>query len=246
MINQNKWINSLPKSNIKFNQEVNKLDHHIWVNTISKKKTYNSVKKYSVKKYSVTATLFFCGLLFVAAIKNETRNLQKEINHLEETVSVIKFNLKQAILDNEVITAPENIARLAKENLNIDLISYKRSQIKELNSEFEMLAQIEKEKKKTVLKKESKTLTNNIKSQVAKKIMNKKAEIKKLKELYHNPKNIPGEIKIKVAKKIEMKKTELEKIYNSPKETISLQKIQKWGAVQVVKAFLGLPIIPGR
>ena len=33
----------------------------------------------------------------------------------------IKFNLKQAILDNEVITSPENISKLAKEYLNIDL-----------------------------------------------------------------------------------------------------------------------------
>ena len=78
-----------------------------------------------------------------------------------------------------------------------------------------MLAQIKKEKQKKILKKEDKNLSNNIKSQVAKKIETKKAEIKKLQELYHNPKEIPDEIKVTVAKTIETKKNELEKIYNS-------------------------------
>ena len=70
-----------------------------------------------------------CGLLFVSVVKNETRNLQKEINNLETSINLIKFNLDQAFLDNEVITSPENISRLAKEYLNINFISYKRSQI---------------------------------------------------------------------------------------------------------------------
>ena len=35
-------------------------------------------------------------------------------------------------------------------------------------------------------------------------------------------------------------------IASSPKETITLKKVQKWAAVQVVKAFLGMPFIPGK
>ena len=54
--------------------------------------------------------LFICGLLFVSVVKNETRNLQKEINNLEANINLIKFNLDQAILDHEVITSPENIS----------------------------------------------------------------------------------------------------------------------------------------
>ena len=42
------------------------------------------------------------------------------------------------------------------------------------------------------------------------------------------------------------KKNELKKIYSSPKEVITLEKAQKWVAVQVVKVFLGMPIIPGK
>ena len=86
MINQDKWINSLPKTNIRFSQKADELDHNKWINTIPKKKTYNSVKK-----YSLMTVLFICGLLFVSVTKNETRSLQKEINNLQATINVIKF-----------------------------------------------------------------------------------------------------------------------------------------------------------
>ena len=51
---------------------------------------------------------------------------------------------------------------------------------------------------------------------------------------------------MQVAKKIKKKKTELKKLYSSPKEVITLEKAQKWVAVQFVKVFLGMPIIPGK
>ena len=48
---------------------------------------------------------FFCMLLliFVSAVKNETRNLQKEINDLQASISQINFNLNQAILSLKMI-----------------------------------------------------------------------------------------------------------------------------------------------
>ena len=39
MINQDKWINSLPTTNIKLNEETNQIAHDKCVNTISKKNT---------------------------------------------------------------------------------------------------------------------------------------------------------------------------------------------------------------
>ena len=98
MINQDKWINSLPKTNNRFEVEASKLDHDRWINTISKENNYNSLKK-----YSLVAILFVSGLLIVSVIKNETRNLQKEVNNLQKTNYEIRFNLAQAILDNEVM-----------------------------------------------------------------------------------------------------------------------------------------------
>ena len=77
--------------------------------------------------------LFIFGLLFVSVVKNETRNLQKEINNLEASIGLIKFNLDQAVLDNEVITSPENVDRLAKLYLDSNFTFYRKSQIKELS-----------------------------------------------------------------------------------------------------------------
>ena len=241
MINQHKWISSLPKINTKFSKTINQLDYENSINHIPKKDMYNSVKK-----YSFMTILFVCGLLFVSIVKNETRNLQKEINNLETSINVIKFNLDQAILDHEIITSPENISLLAKEYLNIDFVSYKRSQIKQLKDENEKFTQINITKKEKINKKKINNLSVNIKSQVAKKIKKKKMEIRKLHELYSNPKSIPNEIKTQVAKQIEKKKVELENIYHAPKDVTTLERAGKWTAVQVVKAFLGMPIIPGR
>ena len=241
MINQEKWIASLSTKNTRFSSVKNQLDYDRWTNTIPKKNTHNSVHK-----YSLIAILFVCGLLFVSVVKNETRILQKEINNLEASINVIKYNLDQTIIDNEVITSPENISLLAKEYLNINLASYKRSQIKQLNDETEKFTKINKTKKEKINKKKVKNLSVNIKLKVAKRIEEKKAEIRELKALYSNPKLVPGEIKIQVANQIEEKKTELKNIYRSPKNVITLEKVGKWSAAQVVKAFLGMPIIPGR
>ena len=249
MINRDKWIGSLPNVNTEFNKITNQLDHDRWINTIPKKNTYSSVKKNtysSVKKYSIIVTLFVCGLLFVSAIKNETRNLQKIINNLEASINVIKFNLDQAILDNEIITSPENISLLAKEYLSTDLASYKRSQIKRSNDQNKKFTKINEIRKEKINKKKIKNLSDNIKTQIAKKVDKKKTEIIKLQELYSNPKSIPNAVKTQIATKIEEEKVKLKNIYNSPKDIMTFEKIGKWSMVQVVKVFLGMPVIPGR
>ena len=232
MINKEKWINSLPNAGLKYNEEINQLDHYRWANTIPKKKTYNSVKK-----YTFMTIIFVSGLLFVLAVKNETRHLQKTINNLEASINIIEFNLNQAILDNEVITSPENISRLAKEHLETELTSYKRSQIKNLNTNMESVTKVNK--------KES-SFTKKVKLEVAKKIEKKKTEILKLQELYSQPETIPGEIKTQVARQIDEKKSELKNLYNSPEDVFTLKRVGKWTVVQVVKLILGMPVIPVR
>ena len=67
-----------------------------------------------------------------------------------------------------------------------------------------------------------------------------------MQELYNDPKSIPDEVKTKVAKQIKEKKFELKSLYESPKEVITIKRLGKWGAVQVVKVALGMPVIPGR
>ena len=234
MINENKWLNSLPKTNQEFSKTSNHLDNDRWTNTIPKVKNYSSTKKY----FFLTAFFVF-GLLLVSVVKNETRSLQKEINNLEASIDKIKFNLDQAILDHEVLTSPEHISLLAKEYLNIDLVPYKSSQIKHINDEHTKFTEVSKIKKE-------KKISSSIKKQVAKKIRKKKTEIRKLQELYSNPETIPDEIKTHVAVKIKEKKTELKNIYSSPTNVFTLERVGRWSVIQVVKLFLGMPIIPGR
>ena len=191
MINQNKWINSLPRSNSQFNEKSNQIDHDVWINTIPKKNSF-----ISAKKYSLLAIFFICGLLFVSAVKNETRNLQKEINNLITSINLVQFNLDQAILDNEVITSPENIASLAKQHLNDEFFAYKKSQIKSLDGKNEKFTNINEIKQYENIDKNSKDLSGRVKLEVAERIKQKKAEIKKLKEFYDDPKLIPKEIKV--------------------------------------------------
>ena len=237
MINNDKWINSLPNINSKQNEELLQIDNNKWTDTIPKKNNYNSVKK-----YSFMTIIFVCGLVLVSIVKNQTRVLEKEINYLKASITAIEFNLKQATLDNEVITSPENISKLANEYLKDDLQYYKKSQIKNLYGDGKIIKKISKKNNQKILNK----LPAKVKAQVETKIKKKKEEIDKLKELYNNPKSIPYEVKTKVAKQIERKKFELKNLYESPKDLITIQRVGKWGVVQVVKAALGMPVIPGR
>ena len=251
MINQDKWLDSISKTIIKFNKEENQVDHYRWVNTIPQKNTHNNVATYNnvAWRYPLVVILFVCGLLFVSAVKNKTRNLEKEIYSLRASNNVIKYNLNQAILDNEVITSPENISRLAKEYLNTDFISYKKSQISQLYDDTAIISKVNKKNNNlsTVkLNEKSNNLSTKIKSVIKKKIEKKKTEIRKLQELYSNPQSIPGEVKTQIASKIKEKKIELKNLYSSPKTIITLEKTRKWAAVQIAKFFLGIPIVPGK
>ena len=82
--------------------------------------------------------------------------------------------------------------------------------------------------------------------QIAKKIEETKTELRKLQELYSTPEKLPGEIKLQVAKKIETKREQLKKLVSDPYDMISSKKMHKWAGLQIVKAFLGIPTIPGR
>tara|TARA_B100000029_G_C17399887_1_gene896645 strand:+ start:286 stop:1029 length:744 start_codon:yes stop_codon:yes gene_type:complete len=240
-IDENKWINTQIKINSKKYINESQLDHDRWINTIPRKNGYNSVKK-----YSILSVLFVVGLALVSVIKNETRNLEKQIDKLEASVKIIKYNLDQAVLDNEVITSPENIARLAKEYLDVDFVVYKRSQIKKLRSESESTTKMDDTKILLNSENKVKRLSDSMKSKIAKEVIKKKTEIKKIKQLYKEPEKIPEKLKTGVAKKIENKKSELKTMYQSPSQIFTPEKIQKWGVIQVVKLFLGMPVVPGR
>ena len=94
--------------------------------------------------------------------------------------------------------------------------------------------------------KKNKKLSSLVKLKITKKIDEKKTELRKIQGLYSTPEKLPDAIKIKIATTIETKKNELKKLYSTPKDSIDLAKTRRWAAFQVVKVFLGIPIVPGK
>jgi len=94
--------------------------------------------------------------------------------------------------------------------------------------------------------KKNKTAKKVKKLQITKKIKINETELIKSQYIYSKPKNSPHNIKSRIAKKIETKKNELKKFYSDPYEIIKSKKAQQWMGLQVVKFFLGIPIVPGK
>ena len=229
MINSEKWIGTLI-SKKEFYQSKSAADPQIWINTVPKKNSHGIFRK-----HFFMTSFFVMGLILVTIVKNETRNLEKKLNNLKASVSTLKFDIHYAVLDHEVISSPENISNLANKYLDLNLITYKKFQIKNLEA-------IHKEKS-VVINVEHK---ENIKTHLTKKIIEKKDKIKNLQKMYSKPEEIPKYIKKGITKKIGTTKTNIEDTYSNPKKVITSTKAQRWAAIQVVKAFLGIPVIPGR
>jgi len=203
----------------------------------------NIQKTSSIPKYPILMILFVIGIVSVSIIKNETRSLQKEINKLQTSIKLLKNNLIEEKLDYETITSPENISLLAREFLDEDFLPYKKKQIKNLND-------------KIILNKNTKKITKNLKnkSKIKKKIIiakekvinDKKVAFQKIKEIYSEPEKLPSEVKFKFSNTIENTKASIQNFYSDPKTAIKSPRAQKWAAIQVVKAFFGIPIVPGK
>ena len=196
------------------------------------------------KKYTLVISFFIFGLILVSTIKNETRKLQKEISNLQFSLNTMKITLHEANLDHQYLTSPDNIDKLAKKYLETDFTFYKKSQIVSLNEKKETLTKAVNNKKN--LTKKNTNLSDKIISKIAKKIEIKKIELQTIKETYSHPSDFPIIFKNKLAKKIESGKSNIKKIYYEPRGTIKDKKLQKWAAVQVIKAVLGIPIVPGK
>ena len=235
MINSEQWKNTIPGISKCDGSKNYDLDPEVWLNTVPNSTPPKKNKKSFVKNFSITLAVFLIGLIFVSVIKNKTRSLQKEINDLQTSIKNLKIDLKLTTLDYEVITSPENLSEMAKKHLEFELNSYKKSQIQNLKNEEQLISK--------TTKVESQSVTTLVKSKIKKKY-NK--DIKIVKKLYRDPEKIPEELKMTVTKRIEKNKNNIKKIYNNPKEIITKEKLQRWGTIQIVKAFLGIPIAPGK
>ena len=231
------WLGTLPKIKQTSTEENCNLDSERWIDTLPQKK-----RKNKIRGYLITTIFIVFGLILVPVIKNKTRSLQKEINNLHASINEIKSDLHKAELDYEVITSPKNISNLAKEYLDSDLVHYNKSQIKKIDEEENLFTKLQVIENSNKIKK----ITNKAKKSIAKKIKTQRAELKKLEDIYANPSNLPKEVKLQIAQRIENTKKKISDLKESPKDIFTPSKVTKWTGIQLVKAFLGIPIIPGK
>ena len=230
MINSDKWIKTLVNSN-KINQNKYELDSQVWINTIP-----NHNPKKSIIKYSFLSFLFIISLALVMLVKNETRNLEKDLINLKASVNKLKFDVHYAELDYNLLSSPENIFVLATQHLDLNLTNYKKSQIQNI---------VEKNEKLTSIKISKTNYKENLKKHLIKTYHTKKNDLKEIKQVYAQPKELTHYLKTKTNEKLKNSKEKLKNAYENPNVLVS-GKAQRWAAFQVVKAFLGMPIIPGR
>ena len=231
MIDNLKWTSTLPNKNFEKNEENKKLDSKIWISTIPKPKKENSFRK-----YTALSILFIFILISASITKNEARSLQKEINYLTEEIDNINYDIYRVKLEHEVLSSPENISELAKKYLETDLIIYKKSQIKDLNQTT----------LKSNLEEKKLNLYKNKKSEIIKTINEKKVELKQIKNIYKKPKNLPNKVSEKIKKIVNEQQSDLKNLYDNPNEIFKSKKVRKWAGIQVVKVFLGIPVVPGK
>ena len=150
-------------------------------------------------------------------------------------------SLKDKVVEAENANAALDILREEKIDLVVTAIDI-------AESEMDGYGLLENIKSQTIFvnKKKNKEIKNIAESLIVKKIEIKATELKKNQSLLFKPKNLPSEFKLKVKNKIDEQKKELKNFYSDPYKLIKSKKAQKWVGLQVVKVFLGIPIMPGK
>ena len=249
-INSKRWTNTLPHRNINLSAEAHNINASKWIENINTNKWETNTQRIGGNRpfvrYFLASGLFILGLIVVSVVKNETRNLEKEISNLQQSIYDYNFNLHQATLDHEVITSPENISKLAKEYLESNFVFYKKNQIKKIDNDEKIFSKLEATKHEKKNSSRVKNLPDEVKLKVQIEIDKKKMELARLKKIYSEPEKLPDELKIRIAKKMENTKDELKNLYNKPEGIIESKKVHRWAVMQVVKVFFGIPIVPGK
>jgi cell division protein FtsL len=73
------------------------------------------------------------GTICVSYIKNKTRDLEKEILKLKQDQLELTEKLKNEKLENNYLSAPERVKKLAKLHLSQDYIEMDKTNFKYLN-----------------------------------------------------------------------------------------------------------------
>lgn len=85
------------------------------------------------KNISIIVFIVVIGTICVSYIKNKTRDLEKEILKLKQDQLELAEKLKNEKLENNYLSAPERVKKLAKLHLSQDYIEMDKTNFKYLN-----------------------------------------------------------------------------------------------------------------
>ena len=85
------------------------------------------------KKIAIVVFIVIFGTICVSYIKNKTRDLEKEILKLKQEQTDLVEKLKNDKLENNYLSAPERVKKLAKLHLSPDYIEMDKTNFKYLN-----------------------------------------------------------------------------------------------------------------
>ena len=85
------------------------------------------------KNISIIIFIVVFGTICVSYIKNKTRDLEKEILKLKQDQLELAEKLKNEKLENNYLSAPERVKKLAKLHLSQDYIEMDKTNFKYLN-----------------------------------------------------------------------------------------------------------------
>lgn len=85
------------------------------------------------KNISIIVFIVVFGTICVSYIKNKTRDLEKEILKLKQDQLELAEKLKNEKLENNYLSAPERVKKLAKLHLSQDYIEMDKNNFKYLN-----------------------------------------------------------------------------------------------------------------
>ena len=185
-----------------------------------------------MKKILIFTILIVC-IIFTSLIKNKTRLLEKELVKLNKEIKILNINLNEATLDFEYLATPKNVSFLAKNFLDDDFSHYDKIQIDVLND----LKIIPSDNKVTLSQK-------NINHKEMKSPEKDKVSLGETENNDGFNELILGKLPEKDS--YGPTKADSKKIYKKEeKNIIESKQVQKWAGLQVIKALLGIPIIPG-
>ena len=88
-----------------------------------------------MKKYIFLIFFFIFGIFFISIIKNETRDIEKNIRNINAKIFTLNTELHEARLDYNYLSSSANISILSEKIFKDELNFYSLKQLSHINLE---------------------------------------------------------------------------------------------------------------